>query len=103
MLFCHCLLKGPLKTIENFFIQARISIKLLGFSMDKEQFFFQHRAGLMDLIKNTMKIDDFLMLVFVLVGLGFEIYEVLNKIAINKAYFHFRIISIMIVRYTESC
>ena len=70
------LLRQPFVTMKQIMVQARISINLLRFSIDKDQFFFENRGGLVEIIKNTMKIDDFLILVLALVGLGLALYEV---------------------------
>ena len=78
------LLKQPYFTIKRMLVQARISIGLLRFSIDKDKFFFENRGGLVEIIKNTMKIDDFLILVFAMVGLGLALYEVSTGNSLNN-------------------
>lgn len=66
--------------IKNFFTsviqQIKISSKLLKFSLDKEAFFFEDRAKVIEIIKNTIKIDDFLIMIFALIGLILAFIEV---------------------------
>lgn len=67
---------------KNFFYkifsQLSISIKLLTFSLDKELFFFQERDKLIEIIKNTMEIDDFLISIFALSGVILAFVEVIS-------------------------
>lgn len=68
--------------IKNFFgkifSQLSISFKLLKFSLDKEMFFFHERDKLIEIIKNTMEIDDFLISIFALSGLVLALIEVIS-------------------------
>ena len=62
--------------VHTLLSQAKTSIKLLRFSLDKESFFFHNRTTLIEMIKQTMKIDDFIILIFAIIGITLAIYEV---------------------------